>query len=137
MSPMPPRLDGVLTRRRHAFMRSANFASFPRSPTSSIHRDDVWPSPPLLTSSASAMSSAWSKSRLLYMPRIVVSFSCPNASELSVEDASPMSTFVDSGTSKPAILAIVTGRCPTIFAFSAPLMRSVARILSASSLLRK
>ena len=118
-------------------MRSANFASFSRSPISSIQSDDVWPSPPLLTRSASAISSALSKSRLLYMPSIVVSFSCPNASELSVEVASPMSTFVDSGTSKPAIFAMATGLCPTIFALSAPLMSIVARILSASSLLRK
>ena len=118
-------------------MRSANRSSFAFSFSSSIQRADVWPRPPLFTSSASAMSSASSKSFDLYMPRIVVSFSWPNASALSVEVASPMRIFVSSGTSKPAILAMVTGRCPTIFALSAPLMSIVRRTLSASALSRK
>ena len=100
----------MFTSRRQAFIRSANWLSLAFSLSSSIQRADVWPRPPLFTSRASAMSSALSKFLLLYMPRIVVSFSWPNASELSVEVASPMRTFVSSGTSKPAILAIVTGR---------------------------
>ena len=48
-----------------------------------------------------------------------------------------MRIFVSSGTSKPAIFAMAAGRWPTIFALSAPLMSIVARILSASALLRK
>ena len=101
-----------------------------------MYSDAVWPGPPSIKS-CSDMSSACSKVSALYMASTGESFSWAKGSEMSVEVTSPISIFVFSGTSTPAIWAILYALWPTIFAFTPPLMITVLPTFSISSPLRK
>ena len=73
----------------------------------------------------------------LYMPRTGESFSWAISSEGSTLVTSPMRILVFSGTSTPAIWAMVWALWPTILALTEPLMMTVLRTLSSSAPLRK
>ncbi len=73
----------------------------------------------------------------LYMASTGESFSCANSSLISTDSTSPIRILVSAGTVTPAISAIVAAFCPTILAFSAPLIRIVFLTFSISSFFRK
>ena len=134
-SPMPPWLEGVFTTILQACILAACSAIFSFS-AGSMKREAVWPGPPSI-SSCSDFFSASAKLFALYMARTGESFSWAKGSEISVLSTSPIRIFVFTGTFTPAISAILYALCPTIFAFTPPLMMTVAPTFRISSPFRK
>ena len=126
-SPMPPKLLGVLMTMRQASMRCGVLHAIFSFCAGWMYRDAVWPWPPSADepfglcraprqSPSRGTSPAPGRASHARTPR--------KARQLST---SPMRIFVSSGTSTPASAAMVCALWPTIFAFSAPLIKIVWR----------
>ncbi len=93
------------------------------------------PKPPNSTN-LSAFTNASSKVLTLYMANTGDNFSCEKGSPNSTDVTSPIKIFVASSTFIPAIAAISTALCPTIFEFNLPSITMTFFIASVSFLLK-